>query len=394
LSGKPIRVLHCPKNVGGNPQRLARLERELGLDSIAVALRPSCLQHATEEFLFRPGDPWFYGEFRRWRLLWRAIRYFDIVHFNFGQTIMPAYYPNLNQSMISPELGYPWFFYRVYNVYARWLHMDDLSFLKRAGKGLVVTYQGDDARQGDFCRANFQITHANEVEPHYYSAESDAYKRRNIVRFARYADRIYATGPDLLRVLPEGAEFLPVSRNPREWMPVTAKKEPPERLTVLHAPSHRKVKGTRYVLEAVRRLQEQDRLDFEFILVEETPYEEAKRIYARADLLVDQLLVGWYGGLAVEFMAMAKPVICYLREDDLAFIPKQMRLGLPVINATPNTIYAVLKEWLTTRRNELPELGQRSRIYMERWHDHIKIAARLKSAYESIMASKQRGHTA
>ncbi len=389
-----IRVLHCPKNVGANPQRLAHCERELGLESISVALKQTYLKYATDELLFRPGAPWYYGEFRRWRLLGRAIRSFDIVHFNFGQTIMPAYYPNLSQSMISSGLEYPWFYYRAYNVYARCLHMRDLSLLKRAGKGIVVTYQGDDARQGDFCRANFQITHANEVEPFYYSADSDAHKRRDIERFARYADRIYATGPDLLRVLPERAEFFPVSRNPREWIPATTKKELSERLTVLHAPSHRRVKGTQYVLEAVKRLQEQDRLDFEFILVEGTSHEEAKRIYDRADLLVDQLLVGWYGGLAVEFMALGKPVICYLRDDDLKFIPEQMRLSLPVINATPDTIYAVLKEWLTTRRNELPKLGQRGRSYMERWHDQAKIAARLKSAYESIMASKQQGSTA
>jgi len=44
-----------------------------------------------------------------------------------------------------------------------------------------------------------------------------------------------------------------------------------------------------------------------------------------ADLLVDQLLTGWYGAVAVEMMALGKPVVCYLREDDLKFIDSRMR---------------------------------------------------------------------
>ena len=64
---------------------------------------------------------------------------------------------------------------------------------------------------------------------------------------------------------------------------------------------------------------------------------EARKRYETADILIDQLLAGWYGGLAVELMALGKPVICYIREDDLKYIPKEMRDELPIINA--NTLY-------------------------------------------------------
>src|SRR5262249_48350106 len=120
---------------------------------------------------------------------------------------------------------------------------------------------------------------------------------------------------------------------------------------------------------------------------------EALDAYARADILVDQLLLGWYGGAAVECMALGKPVICYIREDDLKFIPEEMRQELPIIHASSATIYAVLKEWLTVRRHELPALGRRCRAYVERWHDPLKIAAGLKADYEAILASRQHGNT-
>jgi glycosyltransferase involved in cell wall biosynthesis len=128
-----------------------------------------------------------------------------------------------------------------------------------------------------------------------------------------------------------------------------------------------------------------------FRLVEGLAQDQARKIYREADLLVDQLLVGWYGGLAVELMALGKPIICYLREEDLRFIPDPMREEMPILQATPTTIYEVLREWLTGRRHELAEIGRRGRAYVERWHDPLKIATRLKGEYEAILSFKSRG---
>jgi hypothetical protein len=41
------------------------------------------------------------------------------------------------------------------------------------------------------------------------------------------------------------------------------------------------------------------------------------------------LFAGWYGGLAVELMALGKPVLAYIREEDLSFVDPQMRYELP-----------------------------------------------------------------
>ena len=62
-------------------------------------------------------------------------------------------------------------------------------------------------------------------------------------------------------------------------------------------------------------------LRFELELVEAKPFWEALQIYGSGDIIVDQLLAGWYGGFAVEAMALGKPVIAYLRAEDLTLIP-------------------------------------------------------------------------
>jgi len=379
-----IRVLHCPSTVGGNPQGLARAERELGLLSWSIAFWQNYLLYKSDEILRSYRQSPLVGEIKRWSVLWRALTHFDIIHFNSGLSIMPDWIPP--SDALSSK--HHWLPINAYNYYARIFELRDLPLLKKLGKGIVVTYQGDDARQGDFCLANFDINPASEVESGYYSAKSDTHKRFRIKKFAKYADRIYAVNPDLLHVLPAHAQFLPYSHiDLREWQPGNNRRLDSKVPVVLHAPSHRGVKGTKCVLDVVSRLKREG-VALELRLVEGVPYTETRGIYEKADLLIDQLLCGWYGGLAVEFMALGKPVICYIRDGDLKFIPKQMREELPIINTTPTTLYEVLREWLTVRKSELPEVGRRGRAYVEKWHDPLKIAARLKGEYEAVMASK------
>lgn len=381
-----IRVLHCPKMVGGCPQQLARAEREVGLvESLSVAFDRRQFDYEGDEVLFADSDNLVVREIKRWRLLWRAIRKFDIVHFNFGQSIMPIWVP----PSARPNIKLHWSTRLAYCCYARLFELRDLPLLKLAGKGIFVTFQGDDARQGDYCSDNFEISPAGEVEPGYYSAEFDAHKRKRIAIFARYADRIFSANPDLLNVLPANARFMPYPQvDLRQWQIVPTSDDQPDVPTVVHAPSHRGVKGTRFILDAVARLKDEG-IGLNFILVEGLTRSQARRIYERADLLIDQLLCGWYGGLAVELMALGKPVLCYIRKSDLKFIPEQMQTDLPIIEATPSTIYDVLKQWLTVRKNELSHVGRRGRAYVEKWHDPLKIAAQLKSEYEAVMASKR-----
>lgn len=381
----PIRILHCPNLIGGNPPGLARAERELGLASHCVAFQQNYLQYPVDEVINLNEGKIRQQETKRWRLLWRALREFDIVHFNFGDSILPkARFPKS-----APVNKRDW----AYRLYTETLELRDLPLLKMANKGIVVTYQGDDARQGDYSRANFAISIANEVGNDYYSDETDRWKRARIAKFGAYADRIFALNPDLLHVLPPQAQFMPYGHiDLREWHPIVKPLNPDQPPVVLHAPSHRGAKGTRFVMDAVARLQSEG-VAFEFILVEGLSHAEARKLYEKADLLIDQVLAGWYGGLAVELMALGKPVICYIREDDLKFIPAAMRTDLPLINATPPTLYETLKQALTTRRHELPVIGQRSRLYVEKWHDPLQIAAHLKTAYEAIMASKRSGRS-
>jgi hypothetical protein len=372
---RTLKILHCPELIGGNPYSIAKAERAIGLASRCVALRPHPFGYPADEILSSGGK--IAALIARWRLLAVAMRDYDVIHFNFGQSTMPQRIP----TDISSKGSCPAFAKRLRNVFVSMLELKDLKLLKRMGKGIVMTYQGDDARQGDFLRSRFQISPADEAG--YYTPHSDRMKRQRIKGVDGCADAVFAVNPDLLHVLPARAQFLPYAH-----LDIAAVKPAPHRSrsvpVVLHAPSHQGVKGTRFILDAVRRLKSEG-VQLEFVMVQGVSHTEAMRLYAEADLLVDQLLAGWYGGIAVELMALAKPVVAYLREEDMRFIPSTMREELPVVNATPQSIYHVLRDLLTVRRHQLRELGERGRKYVELWHDPIRVASTLKSTYESIV---------
>ncbi len=379
-----IRILHAPSSTGGNPQALSRALHMLGMESVSMVVTQNYLAYKADIVLHSPGTRIVWREIRRvWAIFFELPRY-DVIHYNSGTTIASAYAVEFGCTQ-----GLRGWIRQIYSVYLRGLQRIELAYLKLLGKTVFVTFQGDDARQGDYCLSNYAITFANRVEPGYYSRASDDFKRASISRFSEIANGIYSVNPDLLNVLPVRSRFVPYGHVfLNEWLPIYSQAHSGS-LRILHAPSHRKVKGTDLILTALNELKARG-YDFELLLVEGMSNANAKKIYASADILVDQLFAGWYGGLAVELMALGKPVLAYIRESDLHFIDNEMRADLPVINVNPSNIKSVLKQVLEMPRAELISLGVRSRLFVEKWHDPIKIANQIKEDYMIALSKDKR----
>ncbi len=373
-----LRILHCPTAVGGNSPALCRAQRALGARSWCVTLDENPFGYPVDEDL-RSGRGWLRREVARWKLVRRALREFDVIHYNFGRSIAPLRSRTGNKGLLRPVAA-------LYNLlYARRFELFDLRRARQRGKVIAVTYQGDDARQGSVAR-RMAVHFAHEL-PERYTAETDDDAQRRIAGFARDADLIYALNPDLLAVLPDRARFQAyASVDVAEWRPAPrpAGHGP---LRVVHAPSDRGVKGTRHIVAAMERLQAEG-VAAELVLVEKLPHAEARKLYASADLAVDQVLAGFYGALAAELMALEVPVMCYLRPEDLGRLPPAMAAALPLIPVQPDTLTAVLREWLTVRRGELAERGRRSREFVRIWHDPRAIAQATLEDYAAVWAAR------
>ncbi len=375
-----MRVHHLPIDVGGHGTALARAEREIGLDSHSYSLFPSQFGHPADHELAPPGTSILMRERRRWRLLRETMANADVVHCNFGHSIAPAWVPPCPPNACTHGR----MAHAAYNTYAAATEFSDLGKLRRRGKVVAVSFQGDDVRIPSFVRARG----GSHSYPTMATAEEkvdEAHRRKRIATFDRHAQLIYATNPDLLHNLPDRAQFLPTPRvDPRLISPRYPQEQEADDPLIVHAPSDRGVKGTAAILDAVAELREEG-LAFRFQLVEKMSHAEAMDVYGQADIVVDQLRVGWYGAFAVECMALGKPVVAHIRPDDARLLPKTFREQLPIIDATETTIKNSLRSLLEAPRSTLRKRGQEGRRFAERHHHPVHLAERLKRDYEEAM---------
>jgi glycosyltransferase involved in cell wall biosynthesis len=344
IAGGTSRILHAPADVGGHVFTLSRAERELGLHSDVAVLAAGPFGYGADIRLDLQGKGAWRSLAARTRLLGRALRSYDIIHFNFGQSLVPL---------------------RVYGHV-----LNELPLIKRAGKTILVTFQGCDVRPQESCFCNQE--HCRAENP---------YRAPNAARFLHYADRCFHLNPDLARWLP-GSRFLPYANVDPLLLRPGEPRSAGEEVVVMHAPTDRDVKGTRYVLAAIERLQAEGvaiRLD----LIEGVPHTEVLRRLREADFVVDQLLLGWYGGFAVEAMALAKPVLCHIREGTPAENP--FGAELPIVRTTPDTLVERIRE-LAADREARARIGTASRAFVELRHDPRTVAREMLSGLVELPA--------
>lgn len=358
-----MRVLHAPVNIGNQPWVLSRNERKLGIESeLIVLFRPPLFRYQADRALSANPGGRSEKELRaRMNVGLRAALDYDVLHYYFGRTL------------------FTWGDYAD----SPFLYLD-LKLAKAAGRTVFFTLQGCDARLASESAKRNDFTPCRKDRCHFFETcvnELDKNRRAFIREILPLADRVFYLNPELGHYVPN-AQFLPYSNVEISELEVL----PPStsgRVRIVHAPSDGAIKGTPAILAALESLRY--KYDFELTLVENMPHEEAMKMYRRADLVIDQVLLGWYGGFAVEAMSMGKPVLCYLRPDDFEHVPRDMISDLPVRNIRPDRIAEDVADALD-RRAEWPEWSVRSRRYVEKWHNPFIIATAMVAAYKNPTA--------
>lgn len=353
---KTYKVLHLPTSVGGNSHGLCQAERGVGLDSDLLIMdhHPFYGQSRDSDTITK-SRAWF----NRCSAFLSVRRKYDVFHFNFGQSLL--HFPRFDC-----------------------LSQFDLRFYPTNAK-LFVTYNGCDARQ------KYPTMQRTPIAPCHNSAcyggmcnsgELDRRRRVGIEKMAYYCQHIWALNPDLLHFLPKGkASFLPYTVYEHDQTIALPRLD--SKLRIVHAPTNRVCKGTDFVLGALRRIELEFPGLIEVYLVENMPHKQALDIYRSADLVIDQVLIGWYGAVAAEAMLMGKPVLARISREDLKFVPGQMAEDVDdtVIHADPSNIYEVLCD-LVHNRNRLMLCAQASLEYARRWHSPAYVAGITRSYYE------------
>jgi glycosyltransferase involved in cell wall biosynthesis len=313
VSAGALRVTHCPVNIAGIPWENVQALRRLGVDARLVVFERGRLHHEADWSLDRSG-PLPLRLLQQLRAFVRLAPQTDVFHFYFGLTLLPK------------SVQFP--------------------LLRALRKKSVFHYLGSDIRG----------------------------KTPGELAYGKRADAEIVGSYDAIRWVPE-AHVIPPGLDLRPFTPV-----PPSdaaRPLVVHAPSNREKKGTRFVIEAC------EQLPVELDIVEGVPHEEARARYARADIVVDQLNAGWHGVFALEAMALGKPVVTHLKSDVVERSAEGYGVRLPIVPASKENLVEALRplvEQPALRR----EVGAAGRAYVEQVHDIDRIAARLLDLYRSL----------
>jgi hypothetical protein len=362
-----MKVLHGPFNVGNQPWALSRAERRFGVASDLVVRSGTWLNYPADKVLCDENAGSTEKAVRCGLFGFSALLRYDVLHYYFGLTFLyPGYFFPKNTSR-----G------RLLNS----LSSIDLSLAKRLGIKRFMTLQGCDVRlAGEGNKRNEWTMCAHGRCTAYQTCIDmlDERRRHLISDVLPLFDRVFYLNPELGHVVPDG-QFLPyASVEIERFVPQYPSNE--GRPRIVHAPSDGSIKGTPMILDALEQLR--TRYDFDLILVEKKTHEEALALYRSADIAIDQVLAGWYGGFAVEMMAMGKPVACYIREQDMKFVPEAMKSDMPIFKINPDSLVEDIAAILD-RRAEWHQRGRMSRSYVERWHNPDTIAKAMLAAYRS-----------
>ena len=176
--------------------------------------------------------------------------------------------------------------------------------------------------------------------------------------------------------------YVPGCRDLHYW-PLDLKKfkaeprayRPGDILRVAHAPNHGHFKGTALLMDAIERLRREGQ-PIELVSVQGVPNKKVLELFRTSHLIADQFIAGFHGYTALEAMALARPVLCFLRNDDMMIDPATC----PIINVRPEQVYDVLKRCLEGGV-DLESLGKRGRAYIDRYYSVEAVAARLGRLY-------------
>src|SRR5262249_39582370 len=207
-----------------------------------------------------------------------------------------------------------------------------------------------------------------------------------LARTAKLADRVFFSTLDLAESVPDGIH-LPLAIEAARWEAASAAAPLPDRaqrngvdrrVVIAHAPTNRLIKGTRHVEAAFEALRGEFPL-LELRLFDHHPWAEMPGLLSQCDILVDQVMMGWYGLLAIEGMAEGRAVIAYIRDDLRARYP-----DLPVVSAEPATLAAVLRDLIRdpARREALGAAGV---AFARARHDGRTVARTLLGHYGEVL---------
>ena len=292
---------------------------------------------------------WCLSVFRHFVFAWALLR-FDVFHYFY------------DRGLLLSEKRYG-------------INSEEIELLLKSDKRLYTYAYGADVRSRDITLDLGQPNLCQECPEHgkYCICTTD---------LLDFALEPLARGATAQVAMGDMVAYVPGCRDMHYW-PIDARKldAPPvvfrvgDTLRVAHAPNHGHFKGTRLLVEAIERLVREGE-KIELVSVQGVSNQKVIELFGSSHIVADQFVAGFHGYTALEAMALGRPVLCFLRNDQMMIDPATC----PIINTRPEEIYSVLKKCLSGQI-DLNRLGGNGRRYVEQHYSLEAVAVRLGQLY-------------
>ena len=180
-------------------------------------------------------------------------------------------------------------------------------------------------------------------------------------------------------------DFEKLEKEKKKSVPKKFDKENP--LKIVHAPNHRNLKGTDFFLSEVKKLKSEGYF-IELEIIEGISNSEVIKKITNSDIVLDQLVIGWYAVFSIEGMALSKCVMCYLEDELLDFYKiKGLIKDIPIVNINFKNFSKKVIE-LYNNPSKLQEIGKKLRNYGKANHSYDFIGKKFDNINKEILKNE------
>lgn len=354
-----MKILFLPQNIASMPAITAdSLNNVEGIEAKCLTQSPHKYQQNSKNIIVIAGlrsKPlkWLWYKLKLKRTVRKWINWADVVHYTWSPVYSDA---------------------------------RDVKYASEKGKKIFIEWVGSDIRNPDHLKSiNSYYMFAFENGYEYANLESNDYSLRNQNLFANqgaiplltpelslFVDKSLFKQTHLLNQRVDVNNFKPAYPAENSIRPL-----------IIHSPTAKVGKGSNLIIPIIQELKKE--YDFDFMLLHDMSREKVLEIMQKADIYIDQIIVGSYGMAAMEAMSFGKPVMCYI-------MPQVFEAGLseecPIVNTSPDNLKKQLIKLITNPQLR-HDIGIKSREFAEKFHDVEKVSSLLLSIYKTELDNRQ-----
>jgi hypothetical protein len=144
-------------------------------------------------------------------------------------------------------------------------------------------------------------------------------------------------------------------------------------------------KGTKYIEQAFKIVKKRYPGDIETIVGGNLPYIEYLKLLDSANVVLDQTSSYSLGMNGLIALGLGKIVMGGAEEESIKSFGYE---DCPVFNLKPDVEYIVAQmESVIQKKNEIPEIGYKSRKFVEKYHDHVHISKKYLEVWQKKIDS-------